>query len=119
MTTGEGNVPESIPPHWATAHDLWLDVERALPAETTPELREQLEKDCYGLFERAFDQSRLETQLSMSGEWGPEFVVEMVRRTVELGSRQVFNTLLAELLQLRVEVAVLKTKVRRLEDERG
>ena len=116
MPDNREGAPESLPAHWSTAHDLWRDVERFLPAETPTDMRAQLERDCCAVFERVFDMRGQETQISMSGEWGPEFVAEMVRRTVELAARQVSSKLILELVLLRVEVACLKTRVRNLED---
>jgi hypothetical protein len=115
MGTEKENIPGEFPKHWGIAHDLWREVEAGLPADTPQEMRRQLEADCYGLFERAFDTRRLDTEVSITGEWGPEFVSAFVKRAVEVGTRQVFNTMLSELLRLRVEVAVLKTKIRALE----
>jgi hypothetical protein len=115
MESEEQDIPDRPPDHWSIASDLWRDVEAELPPGTPEDLRRQLEADCYGLFERAFDHRHIETEVSVTGDWGPEFVAAFVKRAVEVGTRQVFNIMLGELLQLRVEVATLKAKVRNLE----
>jgi hypothetical protein len=116
MASFKDEVPDELPEHLVTADDLWRDMERDLPADTPEDLRRTLEQDCRALFERAFDVKRLETEVSVSGEWGPEFVGAFVKRAVEVGTRQVFNTMLGEIVQLRVELTTLSRRVRLLED---
>ena len=120
-TASEEEAEDHFPAHWAEAHDAWMKIEAELPPNTPAELRAQMESDCYGLLERLSAKRGRETHVSVSGEWGPDFMAALVSGAVEAGKAQVLDALLEELLRLRLEGAEMKERIRHLEkgDDNG